>query len=237
MGCPVKMADIWHNQLWLRETAFSPWSSFWTKELPRATAASLPVDLTKEKHLHSSSAFFMCNFMAWPTPALCSPFPTGESKARAQNEKDLGQTSHENQRNEKGGSSPNTKQKFPSIFSFYTTDFDQEKKSLCTHTRSFIFETNSGMTRTSISSNLMYRVYYILCIIKVELPPLAKVMCLFSFITTLLTLCSIIDYMLMAGFWRQMALCEYVIVWKLLLPGLWINHCFRFWALFLSCGD
>lgn len=70
------------------------------------------------------------------------------------------------------------------------------------------------MTKAGISSSLMHRVYYILCIITVELPPLAKAMCLFSFITTLLTLRFITDYMLMAGFWRQMALCEYVAGWK-----------------------
>lgn len=72
---------------------------------------------------------------------------------------------------------------FPSIFSFYSMDFDQAKKknSLCIHKRAFIIETNSGMTIAGILFNLACAMYYALCIITVKLPPLAKFMCLVLF--------------------------------------------------------
>lgn len=81
-----------------------------------------------------------------------------------------------------GSSSPKHPIKhFPPYSHSIVWTLTKKKNSLRIHKRSFIIETNSGMTTASILFNLACTVLYVLCIITVKLPPLAKVLCLVLF--------------------------------------------------------
>lgn len=129
------------------------------------------------------------------------PMAKGKRKGRAESEKNLRQTSHENQGNREAADPPNTQKNISlHILILYCGLGPKRKKknSLCTCKRSLIIETNSGVTRASTFSNRVCIVHFILCIITVELLPKSCV--LLFFITTIPTLCSIIHSMLMAAF-------------------------------------
>lgn len=153
------------NQLWpkKRSSTFHVKQSFHSQKLPRAAVRSSQSSWERETALHPlSDVSLLCRksyqFNA-PGQSTSAPFPVskGKRKGGGRREKNLGQWG--------GAGLPNTHQKHfpPYFFSFCITDFEQEKilKIHFVHNkRSCIIETNSGMTRTNIFSNLVCNIFY-----------------------------------------------------------------------------